>query len=180
MNDKRFASGVGSKEVIVSLKRPNWSKIFMFSVILLLVGGIGWVAGSVISRYDVTRYEDSVDVFIGKGVESQTVIAEYGDQKTQLNSYNFQALRDLLTITERKKILSAPDTTGLEFITVTVDSENYLTFYRLNDDEDTLIVTCFEGKKRNFLVDGPKYRVFSRTLTYISPEGLNGQNEVIE
>ena len=52
----------------MAAKRINWTKIFMFTVILVLVGGVGWIAGSVITRYDVTRYEDSVDVFIGKDV----------------------------------------------------------------------------------------------------------------
>lgn len=160
-------------------RRINWTKIFIFTVILVLVGGVGWIAGSVISRYDVTRYEDSVDVFIGKGVASQNIIAEYDGQKTQVNIYNFQAMRNLLTITERQKLLSPPSAEDKLFITVTVDEKNYFVVYYLNENGDTLLRTCFEGKIRNFFIDGPHYQVFDRTLKYIAPEGVYGTNEII-
>ena len=151
----------------------------MFAVILVLVGGIGWIAGSVISRYDVTRYEDSVDVFIGKGVGSKNVIAEYNGQKTRVNGSNFQGLRNLLTITERQKLLSPPSVENKQYLTVTVDEKNYLIVYYLNENGDTLLITCFDGKTRNFFIDGPKYQVFDRTLKYISPEGVYGENKIL-
>lgn len=160
-------------------KRINWTKIFMFTVIFVLVCGIGWIAGSVISRYDVTRYEDSVDVFIGKGVGSKNVIAEYDEQKTQVNGTNFQSLRNLLTITERQKLLTPPSTENKLSITVTVDKDYYIVVYYLNENCDTLLRTCFDGKVRNFFIDGPKYQVFDRILKYISPEGVYGNNDII-
>ncbi|HOP12195.1 MAG TPA: hypothetical protein PK629_11980 [Oscillospiraceae bacterium] len=160
-------------------KRINWTKLFIFFVVVILVGGIGWIAGSVISQYDVTRYEDSVDIFIGKGVENGGVTAVYGEQKTLLNSSNFQSMRNLLTITERQKLLSAPSTEGKTSITVTVDEKNYFVAYFLNESGDTYLHTCLDGKTRNFFVDGPKYQIFSRMLKYISPEGVYGANESI-
>jgi hypothetical protein len=171
-----------SEEDNLAHKRINWAKIFMFTVILALVGGVGWIAGSVITRYDITRYEDSVDIFIGKGVGSQNITAEYEyeQQKTQVNVYNFQAMRNLLTITERQKLISPPSVEDKLSITVTVDKNNYFIVYYLNENGDTLLHTCFDGKIRNFFVDGPHYQVFDRILKYISPEGVYGENELIQ
>lgn len=151
----------------------------MFGVIILFIGGIAWISNTVITRYDVMRYEDSVDVFIGKGVESGNVIAEYREQKTLVNGYNFQAMRDLLTITERQKIIFLPDTGGKESITVTFDKDNYFNLYMMDENADTLLCICLDGKTRSFLIDGPKYRVFSRALKYIAPDGAYGQNDLI-
>lgn len=163
----------------MAFKRINWTKIFMISVIALLISGIGWIAGSVISQYDVTRYEDSVDVFFGNGIASGTVIAVYNNQKVLLNQNNFQAMRNLLTITERQKISSSPSIDGKESITVTIDEDNYFIIYMLDEDADVFLHTCFGGRIRNFLVDGPKYRIFARALKYITPEGVYGTNELI-
>jgi len=165
-----------NKVIALAQKRIIGTKIFMFAVIILLIGGITWIIDTVVTRYDVMRYEDSVDVFIGKGVESGNVTAVYGEQKILVNLNNFQAMRSLLTITERQKLLSPPSTENRLSIMVTVDEENYFIVYYLNENGDTLLRTCLDGKIRNFFIDGPHYQVFDRMLKYMSPGGVNDNN----
>ncbi len=165
-----------NKVIALAQKRIIGTKIFVFTVIILLIGGITWIIGTVVTRYDVTRYEDSVDVFIGKGVESGNVTAVYGEQKLLVNLNNFQAMRSLLTITERQKLFSSPSTENRLSIMVTVDEENYFIVYYLNENGDTLLRTCLDGKIRNFFIDGPHYQVFDRMLKYISPDGVSDNN----
>lgn len=153
-------------------------KKVLIPLAVIFVLGLGTMIFLLSMNYVQVQYQKDAEAHFMAAAEGD-VTASYAGQTTIVSADNLGRVWRELTISERKRVFSAPD---CDFDTaVVLDFPDGARYAVVPDDAaDDAVYICYtdDGKDLWFRVEG--YGVMDWMVRAVSPEGLYGTNEVVE
>lgn len=148
-------------------------------MLILLVGGVAFMAGSLWYRSDKLSYKTDIIKYAGEAQNGVGILATCGGQTTRILNSNIDRLIWALTIGEGKRQLQLNDREiPKENVTIRFGEKLTITVWPLSDQSDKVFIRFRgPGKSRQYTLEG--YKTMEWLQKIISPDGYWEPNEVV-
>jgi hypothetical protein len=149
-------------------------------MLVLLVGGIAFMAGSLWYRSDKVNYKMDIVKYAGEAQDGGGILATCAGQTTRILNSNVDRLIWALTIGEGKRQIQLYDRESPKVnVTIRFGEKLTITVWPLSDQSDKVFIRFRgPGKSRQYTLEG--YKTMEWLQKIISPEGYWEPNEVVE